>query len=379
MTTAAVIVAAGRGTRVGGGLPKQWRTLRGRTLVAWSLEAFRSSPHIGPICLVLNSDDMDLAPGYEQHPDVIVAEGGATRALSVRAGLEALEAMRPDRVLIHDVARPLVGQSLIASVEAALSAADGAAPALPLTDAVWRVRDGRILATEDRATLQRAQTPQGFAFERILAAHRAHEGGAVDDVEVALAGGLDVVSVPGDERNIKITGPDDFARAEKLLEATLDVRSGTGFDVHRFGPGDHVMLCGVKIPHPQGLMGHSDADVGLHAITDAIYGALAEGDIGRHFPPSDPQWAGTDSRVFLEHAAARAARRNFRIGNIDCTVICEQPKIAPHAPAMVQIVAEIASAEPDRVSVKATTSEQLGFTGRGEGIAALASVTLIAG
>ncbi len=379
MTTAAVIVAAGRGTRVGAGLPKQWRSLRGRTLVAWSLDAYRASPVVGPICLVLHPDDMGVSAGYEQHSDVMVAAGGAMRGLSVRAGLEALAPVRPDRVLIHDVARPLVTHALIASVDAALDAADGAAPSLPMTDAIWRILEGHVRGTEDRSTLGRAQTPQGFRFDRILQAHRAHDGSAADDVEVALAAGLDVVSVPGDERNIKITGPDDFARAEQLLEATLDVRSGTGFDVHRFGPGDHVMLCGVKIPHPQGLIGHSDADVGLHAITDAIYGALAEGDIGRHFPPSDPQWAGTDSRVFLEHAAARAATRNFRIGNIDCTVICEQPKIAPHASVMVRTVAEIAAADPDRVSVKATTSEQLGFTGRGEGIAALASVTLISG
>ena len=379
MTTAAVIVAAGRGTRAGGGLPKQWRTIGGRTLVAWSLETFRAAPCIGPICLVLHSDDMGLAAGYDAHPDVTVAEGGATRALSVRSGLEALAGAAPDRVLIHDVARPLVGQRLIAAVDAALADADGAAPVLPLTDAIWRILGGRVVGVEDRATLGRAQTPQGFRFDRILAAHRKHDGGAADDVEVALSAGLDVVTVPGDERNLKITGPNDFARAEKLLEVELDVRSGTGFDVHRLGPGDHVMLCGVAVPHDRGLEGHSDADVGLHAITDAIYGALADGDIGRHFPPSDPQWAGTDSRVFLEHASARAANRGFRIASIDCTLICERPKIAPHAEAMARAVAEVTGAEPGRVSVKATTSEQLGFTGRGEGIAALASVLLVAG
>jgi 2-C-methyl-D-erythritol 4-phosphate cytidylyltransferase/2-C-methyl-D-erythritol 2,4-cyclodiphosphate synthase len=379
MATAAVIVAAGRGTRVGGGLPKQWREVGGRTLVARCIEVFRASPTVGGICLVLHPDDMDLAPGYEAFGDVTVAEGGATRALSVRAGLESLVGSGPDRVLIHDVARPLVSQELIAAVDAALDAAEGAAPALPITDAVWRVSDGRVVAAEDRAALGRAQTPQGFRFVSILAAHRAHTGEAADDVEVALAAGLDVVTVPGDERNIKITGPEDFARAERLLEVALDIRSGTGFDVHRFGPGDHVTLCGVSVPHERGLKGHSDADVGLHAITDAIYGALADGDIGRHFPPSDPQWAGTDSRVFLEHAAARAANRGFRIGNIDCTLICEAPKIAPHAQAMVRAIADCTGAEPGRVSVKATTSEGLGFTGRGEGIAAMASVTLVAG
>lgn len=379
MTTAAVIVAAGRGTRVGSGLPKQWRTLGDRTLVAWCLDAFRASPVVGRICLVLHPDDMGLAPGYEAHSDVMVAAGGETRALSVRAGLEALADISPDRVLIHDVARPLVSQALIASVDAALATAQGAAPALPLTDAVWKVSEGRVSGVEDRAALGRAQTPQGFRFAEILAAHRAHSGEAADDVQVALAAGLDVVTVPGDERNIKITGPEDFARAERLLEAALDIRSGTGFDVHRFGPGDHVTLCGVSIPHERGLQGHSDADVGLHAITDAIYGALADGDIGRHFPPSDPQWAGTDSRLFLEHAAARAGNRGFRIGNIDCTLICELPKIAPHAADMVRVIAEAAGIEGGRVSVKATTSEGLGFTGRGEGIAAFASVTLVTG
>jgi 2-C-methyl-D-erythritol 4-phosphate cytidylyltransferase/2-C-methyl-D-erythritol 2,4-cyclodiphosphate synthase len=379
MSTAAVIVAAGRGIRAGGGLPKQWRTLKGKTLVAHTIESFRAAPVVGPVCLVLHPDDMLLADGYEGHGDVIVASGGATRALSVRAGLEALAALAPDKVLIHDVARPLVSQTLMASVDAALASADGAAPALPLTDAIWRVTDGRIVGIENRELLRRAQTPQGFRFSSILAAHRNHGADAADDVEVALAAGLDVVTVPGDERNIKITGPDDFTRAERLLEGELDVRSGTGFDVHRFGPGNHVMLCGIKIPHEFGLEGHSDADVALHAITDAIYGALADGDIGRHFPPSDPMWAGTDSSVFLEHAAARAANRGYRIANLDCTLICERPKIATHAEEMVRSVSRIVGVGPGRVSVKATTSERLGFTGRGEGIAALASVMLVAG
>lgn len=379
MTTAAVIVAAGRGIRAGGGLPKQWREIGGRTMVARCIEVFRASPRVGRICLVLHPDDMGLAPGYEAHGDVIVAAGGATRAQSVLAGLEALTAAAPDKVLIHDVARPLVSQDLIAAVDSALDGADGAAPALPLIDAVWKVTDGRVTGVEDRETLGRAQTPQGFRFAAILAAHRSGSDEAADDVEVALSAGLDVVTVPGDERNIKITGPGDFARAERLLEDTLDIRSGNGFDVHRFGPGDHVTLAGVAIPHERGLQGHSDADVALHAITDAIYGALADGDIGRHFPPSDPQWAGTDSRVFLEHAAARAQNRGFRIGSVDCTLICEEPRIAPHAEAMVRCVAECVGIDTGRVSVKATTSEGLGFAGRREGIAALATVTLVSG
>jgi 2-C-methyl-D-erythritol 4-phosphate cytidylyltransferase/2-C-methyl-D-erythritol 2,4-cyclodiphosphate synthase len=379
MITAAVIVAAGRGTRAGGGLPKQWRALAGRTLVARALETFRACDTVGPISLVLHPDDMGLAPGYDAFADVVVAAGADTRAGSVRAGLEALDASAPDRVLIHDVARPLVTADLIAAIDAALEDADGAAPVLPLTDAVLRLGDGRVLGVEDRSTLARAQTPQGFRFAAILAAHRAHSGDAADDVEVAVKAGLDVVTIPGDDRNIKITGPEDFERAERLLEGRLDVRSGTGFDVHRFAAGDHVMLCGVRVPHDRGLEGHSDADVGLHAVTDAIYGALADGDIGRHFPPSDPNWAGADSRIFLEHAAARAGNRGFRIANIDCTLICERPRITPHADAMTASVAAITGVDPDRISVKATTSERLGFTGREEGIAALASVTLIAG
>jgi 2-C-methyl-D-erythritol 4-phosphate cytidylyltransferase/2-C-methyl-D-erythritol 2,4-cyclodiphosphate synthase len=378
MTTAAVIVAAGRGIRAGGGLPKQWRSLAGRTLVARTLETFRACDTVGPICLVLHPDDMGVAPGYEAFPDVVVAVGADTRAGSVRAGLEALVEASPDTVLIHDVARPLVTPDLIAAVESALRQADGAAPVLSLTDAVLRVQDGRVLGVEDRSTLARAQTPQGFRFAAILATHRAHVGDAADDVEVAVKAGLDVVAVPGDDRNIKITGPGDFARAERLLEGRLDVRSGTGFDVHRFGAGDHVMLCGVRIPHGRGLEGHSDADVGLHAVTDAIYGALADGDIGRHFPPSDPDWACADSRIFLEHAAARAGNRGFRIANIDCTLICERPRITPHAVEMVASVSAITGVEASRISIKATTSERLGFTGREEGIAALASVTLIA-
>ncbi|MBM9595552.1 bifunctional 2-C-methyl-D-erythritol 4-phosphate cytidylyltransferase/2-C-methyl-D-erythritol 2,4-cyclodiphosphate synthase [Roseitranquillus sediminis] len=377
MATAAVIVAAGRGTRAGGGLPKQWQSLRGRTLVAWVLEAFRVSPLVDRICLVLHPNDMDLAAGYLGHPDVQVAAGGTTRAASAMRGLEALAAFRPDRVLIHDVARPLVSQELIAAVAQALEQADGAAPALPVTDAIWRGGESDVAEILDRSELWRAQTPQGFHYDKILAAHRAHCGTPSDDVEVAIAAGLDVRIVPGEERNLKITGPDDFARAERMLENMMDVRCGNGFDVHRFGSGDHVMLCGVRIPHSAGLVGHSDADVGLHSITDAIYGALAEGDIGRHFPPTDPQWRGTPSRLFLEHAVGRAHAQGFRISNIDCTLVCEAPKIAPHAAAMSKEIAYLAELGEDRVSVKATTSERLGFTGRGEGIAALATVTLV--
>ena len=377
MTTAAVIVAAGKGLRAGGGLPKQWRILAGYTVFARTLAAFRNHPLIDRIVLVLNPDDMGLAPGYEGHTNVQVVSGGDSREASVRAGLEALANTQPHKVLIHDVARPLVSAELIQRVVLALSESSGAAPALPLSDALWKGNDGFVSGTRDRRGLYRAQTPQGFDFRTILAAHRAHSGGAADDVEVALSAGIEVKIVEGEERNLKITTAGDFYRAEQILKGDMDIRVGNGFDVHRFGSGDHVVLCGVSLPHGQGLVGHSDADVGMHAFTDAIYGALADGDIGRHFPPGDPQWKGAASRIFLEHAVARATERGFRLSNADITLICENPKIAPHAIEMATVLASIAGTEVDRISVKATTSEQLGFTGRGEGIAAMASATLV--
>lgn len=377
MTTAAIIVAAGRGTRVGGNISKQWRTLGGRAVAAWSLETFRTSPLIDQIVLVLHPQDMGLAPGYAAHGDVLVVAGGATRDASVRAGLEALIEGETTRVLIHDVARPLVDQALIAAICTALDDHPGAAPALAVSDALWRGENGAVQASVDRRGLFRAQTPQGFDFQTILTAHRAHGGGAADDVEIALAHGIEVAIVPGDERNLKITHEADFARAEKLLGNAMDIRVGNGFDVHRFGNGNQVTLCGVNIPHDRGLVGHSDADVGMHALTDAIYGALADGDIGQHFPPTDPQWKGADSRVFLEHAIMRSKDAGFVLNNADITLICEAPKIGPHARDMAQVLAQICGVAVDRISVKATTSEQLGFTGRREGIAATATATLV--
>ncbi len=375
MQTAAIIVAAGRGTRAGGPVAKQWQSVAGRPVARWTLEVFAP---VAQLILVVHPEDSARAAAVAQGLDVTIVEGGATRDASVRAGLEALSAAAPDLVLIHDVARPCVSRGLIDRVIAALATSPGAAPALAVTDALWSGADGQVTGTHDRAGLYRAQTPQGFRYAEILAAHRAHTGGAADDVEVARASGLDVAIVPGEERNLKITGPEDFARAATLLETGMDIRLGNGFDVHRFGPGDHVMLCGVRVPHPRGLVGHSDADVGLHAVTDALYGALAEGDIGRHFPPSDPQWKGAESHVFLRHACKLAREKGFAISNVDCTLICEQPKIGPHAEAMMQAMAAIMDVAPDRVSVKATTSERLGFTGREEGIAALATATLVA-
>ncbi|SFP60052.1 bifunctional 2-C-methyl-D-erythritol 4-phosphate cytidylyltransferase/2-C-methyl-D-erythritol 2,4-cyclodiphosphate synthase [Tranquillimonas alkanivorans] len=375
MTTAAVIVAAGRGTRVGGPVPKQWRILRGRTIVARTLDALRAAG-IDRMVLVLHASEMHRATEFDLS-GLTAVPGGATRAASVRAGLEALEGEGVTRVLIHDVARPLVPAVVVARVVKALDTHDGAAPALPVTDALWTGEDDIVTGTRDRSGLFRAQTPQGFRYDAILAAHRAHLGDAADDVAVARAAGLPVAIVKGDERNLKITTEGDFARAEALMEEPMDIRTGNGFDVHAFEDGDHVMLCGVRVPHDRALKGHSDADVGMHAVTDAIYGALAEGDIGRHFPPSDPQWKAAASHIFLSHAVELAASRGYRITNVDCTMICERPKVGPHAPAMIEEMARILLIEPDRVSVKATTSERLGFTGREEGIAAIATATLV--
>lgn len=374
MEIAAIIVAAGRGTRAGGDVPKQWRRLAGRRVADWTLDAFRAHPRVGRVVLVLHPDDLGQAEGFD---DVIVATGGATRDASVAAGLRALAGDPPDRVLIHDVARPLVSAAVISRVIDALDGAAGAAPALAVTDALWRGADGTVAGTQDRSGLYRAQTPQGFRYAAILAAHQAHPGGAADDVEVARAAGLDVAIVEGDEANMKITGPGDFARAEALMRDIMDIRTGQGYDVHAFEPGEACILCGVAVPHDKKLKGHSDADVGMHALTDALYGALAEGDIGQHFPPSEAQWKGAASHIFLEHAIALARSRGYELANCDVTLICERPKIGPHAGAMRAELARIMGVDPDRVSVKATTSERLGFTGREEGIASMAVATLV--
>ncbi len=373
MTIAAIIVAAGRGTRAGGTLPKQWQSLGRAMVVEHAIAALR--PFAVRIVVVVHPDDADIAKTLS---GVQIVRGGATRNASVRAALEALAGTDTTRALIHDAARPFVSASVIRRVLSALEGAPGAAPALPVTDALWRGEAGRVAGTTDRTGLYRAQTPQGFDFAAILAAHRAHQGDAADDVAVARGAGLDVAIVEGDETNIKITHPDDFARAERMIgNQGLDVRVGNGFDVHAFTAGNAVTLCGVSLAHDRALLGHSDADVGMHALTDAIYGALAEGDIGRHFPPSDPQWKGADSAVFLRHAADRIMARGYRLTQADVTLICERPKIGPHAEAMRETLAALLGVEADRVSVKATTSERLGFTGREEGIAALATATLV--
>jgi 2-C-methyl-D-erythritol 4-phosphate cytidylyltransferase / 2-C-methyl-D-erythritol 2,4-cyclodiphosphate synthase len=371
MTVAIIIVAAGRGSRAGGDIPKQWQDLAGKPVLAHTIAAFAG---LGEVITVIHPDDADRA----QQLGTRTVLGGPSRAHSVRNALQALEGKGITRVLIHDGARPLVARSVIDGVLAALDHAPAAAPALAVTDALWRGQDGHVAGTEDRAALYRAQTPQGFDFSAILAAHLAHPGNAADDVEVARWAGLPVTITQGDEDNIKLTYAADFARAEAILKGRqMDVRMGNGYDVHAFTTGDHVWLCGVRVDHDKALLGHSDADVGMHALTDAIYGALAEGDIGTHFPPSDPQWKGAESHIFLSHAMTRLRTRGYALANADVTLVCERPKIGPRATEMRMALARIMGVEVERISVKATTSERLGFTGREEGIAALATATLV--
>lgn len=373
---AVIIVAAGRGTRAGDGLPKQWRPLDGRPVVAHTLDAFRRAG-LSRIVLVLHPDDMARAQMLPLDGTTLV-QGGASRTGSVRAALEALAHSPPAQVLIHDGARPLVSAVVIDDICRALIQCPAAAPALPVVDALWRAEKGHVSGSAQRAGLFRAQTPQGFDFASILAAYRAFQGDAADDVEIARAHGLNVRITKGCERNLKLTYVEDFARAAQLLRKDqMDIRLGNGYDVHRFGPGDGCWLCGVYVPHSRSLQGHSDADVGMHALTDAIYGALAMGDIGQHFPPSDPQWKGAASKIFLRHAVELAAQHGYKIANCDVTLVCEQPKIGPHASAMRAALGQIMGLDMSRISVKATTSEQLGFTGREEGIAAIATASLI--
>ncbi len=385
MQTAGLIVAAGRGQRLGDATPKQYLALGDGTVLGAAVTALLAHPGIATLRVVIHPDDRPLydsaVRGIDDPRLGPPVAGGARRADSVLAGLEALAPEAPACVLIHDAARPLVPVAVIGAVIDALDEAPCAFPALPVVDALWRGSDGHADEPVARDGLWRAQTPQGFHFAAILAAHRAHAGEALDDVAVARGAGLVARLVPGDEANFKITTAADLERARVIRGAAMDirpdVRTGNGFDVHAFGPGDGVTLCGVRLAFDRGLVGHSDADVGLHALTDAIFGALAEGDIGQWFPPSDPQWKGAASAIFLEKAAERARDRGYAIANLDCTLICEAPKIGPHAAAMRAAVAAIAAVDADRVSVKATTTERLGFAGRGEGIAALATATLV--
>jgi len=384
---AAIVVAAGRGERAataGSELPKQYPPILGVPMLQRTVEALLKIDAVDVVLPVIHPDHVEryAALGLSNPKLLPAVAGGATRQASVLAGLKALGEVEPSLVLIQDAARPFVDTALVDGVLAALTTFDGALPAISVTDTIKRSNDGRsINATEDRKTLFAAQTPQGFRYAEILAAHiRASTlpQEFTDDASIAEWAGMKVALSPGSSRNIKVTLPEDFARAERLLrgDRLMEARVGTGFDVHPFEPGDFVTLGGVRIAHTQRLQGHSDADVALHALTDAIYGALGEGDIGTHFPPSDPQWRGADSAVFLRHAAGLVATRGGRIVNLDLTIVCEAPRIGPHVAAMRQRIGEICTISPSRVAVKATTSERLGFTGRGEGIVALATASV---
>ena len=378
---AALVLAGGSGSRFGGDVPKQYADIAGRCMLRRAAECFAAHPRVQVVRVVIRDGDRALYDSRLNGLDILdPVGGGATRQDSARLGLESLADLAPDHVLIHDGARPFIDAALIERTLDALAGAPGAIPALPVSDTLKRTDDSgtTIAATVERGGLRRAQTPQGFRFADILAAHRAAQGAALtDDAAVAENAGLAVALVAGDEDNIKIPPADDLARAERLLAGRLGItRTGTGFDVHRFGPGDHVMLCGVRIAHDSGLDGHSDADAGLHALTDAILGAVAEGDIGTHFPPSDPEWRDAPSDRFLRHAAGLVAGRGGEIVHLDVTLICEMPKIGPHREAMRTRIAEILDLPAASVSIKATTTEGLGFTGRGEGIAAQAVATV---
>jgi 2-C-methyl-D-erythritol 4-phosphate cytidylyltransferase/2-C-methyl-D-erythritol 2,4-cyclodiphosphate synthase len=374
----ALIVASGRGQRFGADRPKQWQPLAGRPVLRHCLERFGRHARVGAVRAVIHPQDRDLYEQAARGLDLLApAEGGATRQESVRLGLESLAGAPPDVVLIHDGVRPLIDPGLIDRVLDGLVRHPAVLPTLPVTDTLKRVAAGRVLGTVERAGLWRAQTPQGFAYGPILAAHRAAAGAALtDDVAVAEAAGLVIATVAGDEANLKITEPADLTRAELLLGGRAQIRTGLGFDVHRLGRGSGLVLMGLRLPDPYRLIGHSDADVGLHAITDALLGALGAGDIGSHFPPSDPRWAGADSAVFLEHARGLIEAAGGRIEHVDATLVCERPRIGPHRAAMVARLAGLLGLDPGRISIKATTTEGLGFTGRGEGIAAQAIATI---
>ena len=381
--TAAILVAAGRGLRAGTGGPKQYRAIGGRTVIHRALAAFSEHPDVAVVQPVVNPDDIDVfnaAVSGLRHE--VPAHGGTTRQASVLAGLEALVPHRPDIVLIHDAARPFVTSAVISRAIQAAGKTGAAIPVVPVTDTIKEVTaSGDIIATPERAKLRIAQTPQTFKFEVILEAHRraARDGLTefTDDAAIAEWAGLTVATFEGDVANMKLTTPEDFVREEARLAAQLgDIRTGTGYDVHAFGEGDHVWLCGLRVPHSKGFLAHSDGDVGLHALVDAILGALADGDIGSHFPPSDMKWKGASSDQFLKYAIERVTARGGRVANLEVTMICERPKIGPLRDQMRARIAEISGVDISRIAVKATTSERLGFTGREEGIAATASATI---
>jgi len=383
LKTAALIVAGGRGIRTGSPIPKQYARIGGEMVLARTVRAFLAQPGIDAVQVVVGEGDADqygaAVEGLDRSQLLPPVYGGLTRQASVHNGLEALKACMPDRVLIHDAVRPFVTGDIIARVLEALAQAPGAIAAMPVADTLKQAgAERRIAATLDRSQVWRAQTPQGFRFPEILAAHDAAQAAGIamtDDAAIAEWAGLPVTLVMGAERNRKLTTAEDLAMAD---DAHIpEMRVGQGFDVHRFAPGDHVWLCGVKLAHTHALQGHSDADVALHALTDALLGAIGAGDIGQHFPDTDVRWKGAPSRLFLEEALRLVRAHGGSIGNVDVTILCETPKIAPHRAAMRRRIAEILGLEEVRVSVKATTTEGLGFTGRREGIAALATATVV--
>lgn len=393
MKAVAILVAAGRGRRTSSeNGPKQYEAIGGKAVLAHAAAAFLTHGGISHVQIVIHGDDQALydralsdfkrIASHDAATLLPAVVGGATRQQSVQTGLAAVAVLAPDVVLIHDAARPFVARDDIDAILVALEKHAGAIVGVPVVDTLKRQTEGSavIQDTVSRDGLWRAQTPQGFRYRDIVLAHDAAAASGrddfTDDASIAEAAGLQVVLLAGSERNFKITTRADFARAQNELSMSMEYRTGSGFDVHAFEAGDHVWLCGIKVPHDAALKGHSDADVAMHALTDAIYGALADGDIGAHFPPSDPQWKGARSDIFLEHARDRVAGRGGTLVNVDVTLLCEMPKIGPHRDAMRQRLAEILDIDVDRVAVKATTTEQLGFTGRGEGIAAMATATI---
>ncbi len=378
---AALLLAGGRGTRAGSGQPKQYRAIGERSVLRRALDCFVASPLVDIVRVVIHPDDHEL---YDEATSGLninePVHGGSERHLSALNGLESLVAEAPDFVLIHDAARPFVSPELIEGVISALDDAPGAIPALPVFDTLKRVAptDFAIVETVDRDDIWRAQTPQAFHFAAILDAHRSRESGSpTDDAAVLEQAGMIVSVTEGDEKNIKVTSPEDFERAAHILWNTrMQTRIGSGFDVHKLGPGDGVMLCGVDVPCDSTLIGHSDADVALHALTDALLGSVGAGDIGQHFPPSDPQWKGAASHLFVEAAVEHVRQAGGFICNIDVTIIGERPKVGPHREQMRANIARLLGVSPQHVNVKATTTERLGFTGRGEGLAAQAIVSI---
>ncbi|WP_269929461.1 bifunctional 2-C-methyl-D-erythritol 4-phosphate cytidylyltransferase/2-C-methyl-D-erythritol 2,4-cyclodiphosphate synthase [Aminobacter sp. HY435] len=388
-SVAVVIVAAGRGERAGqGDGPKQYRKVGGKAVIWHTLKAFLDHPGIGPVAVAIHADDGDLfrTAAAEFAPRVKTVVGGATRQESTRLALRALELDKPAAVLIHDGVRPFVAADVIDRTIAGIDATHGSLPSLPVSDTLKKETVGQIVGeTIPRAGLHAAQTPQGFPFGPILAAHqRAFEAGRndfTDDSAIAEWAGVPVRLVLGSPDNVKLTWAKDIAMADQRLSGQTmsfpDVRTGNGYDVHSFEEGDHVWLCGVKIPHTKKLNGHSDADVGLHALTDALLATCGAGDIGTHFPPSDPQWKGAASRIFVEHAASVVRSRGGRIANADITLISEAPRVGPHRAAMTAALSDMLRISPERISIKATTNEKLGFVGREEGIAAIATASVV--